>query len=307
MASGLVTTEEAFGKEATVLGRTITEIGWKSAPFLNLITASAPSNRSGKAAAGHTWFYDVVPDGDATNAHMEGGVATTPEYFVGSQLLNHFQIVKNGYGVSESEDAGENIEGKKSLAKQLDHTQIKHIRTIEKSLLSSVAPVQRVGKTVAGVSGGLFHFATVNNTIDYGVTPEALTWKVFREGLKMGFLNGVIQSHVLMSDIQKDRLDDILFAKTQSKMSDNRIENDVTIIGQTAYGNNIKIIMSPDLADDEIVFCRPDLIHKVDWRAMKNHDIPSGDDAIQKELRSEFTLRVENPFSFISIKGLTTT
>lgn len=302
MASGLVTTEEAFGKEATVLGRTITEIGWKSAPFLNLITASAPSNRSGKAAAGHTWFYDEVPDGDTTNAHMEGGEATTPEYFVGSQLLNHFQIVKNGYGVSESEDAGENIEGKKSLAKQLDHTQIKHIRTIEKSLLSSTAPVQRVGKTVAGVSGGLFHFATVNNTLT--LTDEELTWKIFREGLKMGFLNGVIQSHVLMSDIQKDRLDDILFSKTQSKMSDNRIENDVTIIGQTAYGNNIKITMSPDLADDEIAFLRPDLIHKVDWRAMKNHDIPSGDDAVQKELRSEFTLRVDNPLAFIRLKGL---
>ncbi|WP_294966876.1 DUF5309 family protein [Sulfurimonas sp.] len=301
MASGIVTTEKAFGKEATVLGRTITEIGVKEAPFLSLITASAPESRKGKAAAGHTWFYDVAPEGDEDNAHLEGGVPAESEYFVGSQLLNHFQIVKNAYGVSESEDAGENIEGKKSLAKQLDKTQTKHIRTLEKILLSDTAPVQRT-KTVAGRSGGLFHFATVNNTLT--ISNLALDWNLFREALKMGFLNGVTMSNIMMGDFQKDRLDDIIFSKSQSKMSDNKIENNVTTIGQTPYGNNLKIHLSPDLAADEILFCRPNLIHKVDWRAMKNHNLLTSNDAIEKELRSEFTLRVDNPFAFIRLKGL---
>lgn len=305
--TGLVTNAEAFGKDAD-LETNIVKVGWSSTPFLSTIPSGAPVSRSAKAAAGHRWFYDEEPDGEGlTNAHIEGSAPAASKYYVGAELSNHYQIVKNTYGVSGSEAESVMVNGKLVLTDQFDKTTMTQKKTLEQVLLSDQAPVQRVntvGLEVAGKCGGLKYFATANNTITEPST--TLSWKLLRELLKIGFQQGGEYSHIMMNDIQKDVLDDIVFSKAQTTLNASRLENNVTMIGSTAYGNNIKIILNPYLNDDEIIAYRPRDIYKVNWRPMHTKELGRDKDALEKEIISEFTLRVCHPYAFAWLKGLAT-
>ena len=124
--TGLVTAEEAFGSKGVVLENTIKQIGWQSTPFYSAISTAAPADRSTSVAVGHKWFYDELPDGDAANAHAEGGAKATAKYFVGNTLSNHFQIVKNTYGVSGSQEPAIDVAGRGILANQGEMASVEH-------------------------------------------------------------------------------------------------------------------------------------------------------------------------------------
>lgn len=305
LKSGLISNAEAFGKNAD-LEKTITRIGWIETPFLSTIQSGAPVSRDVKAALGHRWLYDEVPTGDINNAHVEGGAPASAKYFVGGEMVNHYQIVKHLYGVTGSEKESTLVNGKTVLANQFELVTMDHKKSIEQILLSAQTPIQRVntaGAEVAGKSGGLKSFATANNTI--AAAGATLSWKLLREVLKLGFLQGGAYTHVMMNDTQKDALDDILFSKTQNtSFNASRLENNVTMIGSTAYGNNISIVLNPYLADDEIIAYRPKDIYKVNWRPMLTEELGRSKDAVEKELISEFTLRVCHPYAFAWLKGL---
>jgi hypothetical protein len=305
--TGLVTNEEAFGKEAD-LEKNIVKVGWTETPFLSTISSAAPTSRSAKAAGGHRWFYDEEPDGEGlTNAHIEGSAPAASKYYVGAELLNHYQIIKNSYGISGSEEESVMVNGKLVLTDQFEKATVVQKKTLEQVLLSAQAPVQRVntvGSEVAGKSGGLKYFATANNTITE--TSTTLSWKLLRELLKIGFMQGGAYTHIMMNDIQKDALDDIVFSKAQTTLNASRLENNITMIGSTAYGNNVKIILNPYLADDEIIAYRPKDIYKVNWRPMHTKELGRNKDAVEKEIISEFTLRVCHPYAFAWLKGLAT-
>ena len=303
LKTGLVTNAEAFGKDAD-LETTIVKVGWTETPFLSTIGTAAPVSRSAKASSGHRWNYDEEPDGTLANAHVEGSVPASLEYFVGAELLNHYQIVKNSYGVTGSEKESTMVNGTPVLTDQFEKATMRHKKSLEMILLSAQAPVQRVnsGTVVAGKCGGLKSFATVNNTITESGT--TLSWPLLRELLKIGFLQGGAYTHIMMNDIQKDALDDIVFSKAQTTLNATRLENHITTIGATAYGNNIKVVLNPFLADDEIIAYRPNDIYKVNWRAMQTAELGRDKDAIEKELISEFTLRVCHPYAFAWLKGL---
>lgn len=302
--TGLVTNAEAFGKEAD-LETNIVKVGWTETPFLSTIGSAAPASRAVKAAAGHRWYYDEEPDGTLSNAHVEGSSPAALEYFVGSELVNHYQIVKNTYGVTGSEAESTMVNGKPVLTSQFEKTTSRHKKSLEMILVSNQAAVQRVntaGSEVAGKCGGLKSFATANNTItELGTT---LSWKLLRELLKIGFFQGGSYTHVMMNDTQKDVLDDIVFSKAQTTLNASRLESNVTMIGSTSYGNNIKIILNPFLSDDEIIAYRPSDIYKVNLRAMHTKELGRSKDAIEKELISEMTLRVCHPYAFAWLKGL---
>lgn len=302
--TGLVTNTEAFGKEAD-LETNIVKVGWTETPFLSTIGSAAPVSRAAKAASGHRWFYDEEPDGTLSNAHVEGSAPASLEYFVGAELVNHYQIVKNTYGVTGSEAESTTVDGKTVLTSQFEKTTTRHKKSLEMILVSNQAAVQRVntsGAEVPGKSGGLKSFATVNNTLTESGT--TLSWKLLRELLKIGFFQGGAYTHIMMNDIQKDVLDDIVFSKAQTTLNASRLESNVTMIGSTSYGNNIKIILNPFLADDEIIAYRPSDIYKVNLRAMHTKELARTEDAVKKELISEFTLRVCHPFAFSWLKGL---
>lgn len=304
LKTGLVTNAEAFGKEAD-LETNIVKVGWNETPFLSTISSAAPQSRSGKAAAGHRWYYDEEPDGTLSNAHVEGSAPASLEYFVGAELVNHYQIVKNSYGVTGSEAESTMVNGKPVLTDQFEKATMRHKKSLEMILLSNQAAVQRVntvGLEVAGKSGGLKSFATANNTITMANTQ--LDWKTLRELLKIGYFQGGAYSHIMMNDIQKDVIDDIIFSKAQTTLNASRLEMNITQIGATAYGNNIKIILNPALADDEIIAYRPSDIYKVNLRAMHTKEMARTKDAIEKEIISEMTLRVCHPYAFAWLKGL---
>lgn len=304
--TGLVTNAEAFGKEAD-LETNIVKVGWTETPFLSSIGSAAPVSRAVKAAAGHRWYYDEEPDGTLANAHVEGATPATLEYFVGAELLNHYQIVKNTYGVTGSEKESTMVNGKTVLTSQFEKTTSRHKKSLEMILVSDQAAVQRVntaGAEKAGKCGGLKSFATVNNTITE--TGTTLSWKLLRELLKIGFFQGGAYTHVMMNDTQKDVLDDIVFSKAQTTLNATRLESNITMIGSTSYGNNIKIVLNPFLADDEIIAYRPSDIYKVNLRPMHTEELARTKDAVEKELISEFTLRVCHPYAFAWLKGLAT-
>ncbi len=299
---GLISNEEAFGKDAD-LERDIKKVGWKQTPFLSSIGTAAPTSRAGKAALGHRWFYDEEPDGDLANAHFEGGDPADAEYFVGGELLNHYQIVKNSYGISGSEEDSTLINGKVVLVDQFEKTTTKHKKSLEMILLSDQAAVQRVGKTTAGKSGGLKSFSTGNNTIDaLGAT---LTLQYIRDIMKIGFLNGLDYKKMQLGDVQMDVIDNIMESKIAVKeWGMQEIADGVTRI-RTKYGT-CDLMLNPFLSDDEIIPYDPSLIKKVNWRAMHTKELGRTKDAVEKELISEFTLRVCHEYGFAWMKNLAT-
>jgi len=299
----LITSLEAYGHEID-LYNDIKNVGWAETPFMSSLKDMAPSART-NPSFGHKWMFMDIPDG-AANAHLEGSASATPEKFLLGDATNHYQIFKNTFGVTGSEDAATGIDNKKELARQMDMTRIKHAKSIEMALVGAVAPVQR-GAAVAGKLGGLKHFLTANTDLDQAIAAvgQSLTWQMVRDVLKTGFLKGIPYTHIMMNDVQKDALDDILFSKTTNQnMSNTKIDNNVTIIGNTAYGNNIKVILNPFLADDEIIAYNPEYVNTVIWRPTKVKDVSKDVDGVTKEIITEMTLRVEHEYAIARLKGL---
>jgi len=300
--TGLITTEEAFGSKGVMLENTIKQIGWQSTPFYSAISTAAPADRSTSVAVGHKWFYDELPEGDASNAHAEGGAKAAAKYFVGGALNNHFQIVKNTYGVSGSQEPAKDVAGRGILSRQGEMASVEHKKSIEKILLSGQAAVQRVntGTPAVGKCGGLKSFSTAQNTIDANNTD--LTMQMIRNLLKIGWSKGRPYEFLMINDKQNDRLLDILDRIKQANITQKYLEEDLLAI-KTSYGD-VKVMLNPFLEQTEIIAFRSDDIFKVNWRPMATRELPTSDDAIEKEIVSEFTLRVCTPVAFGWLKKL---
>lgn len=302
--NGLMTTQDAFGHAAD-LYNDIKRVGWSSTPFFTSLNSMAPSAKAMKPIFGHQWFYEEIPDGDETNAHFEGDAPADIITETMGQLSNHYQIVKDSYGVSGSEDESTRIDNKKELMEQFALKSIKHRKSIEKALLSSQAPIQRVntGVKVKGRMGGIKHFLTAQN--DFDAAAVALDMKLLREILKPGFMHDIPVKCIMMNDTQKDAIDDIIWSKTMNtQFNPQEIANNITLLRQTAYGNNIKIIFNPFLDENEIIAYNPEYINPVIFRPTKKSTIPSGDDAIKEQIITELTLRVSHPFALCRLKNL---
>lgn len=305
LGSGIVTTDEAFGHKGVMLENSIKQVGWTATPFYSLIAEAAPADRSANVALGHRWFYDVAPEAEDDNAHVEGGEMAEVKKYSGGELVNHFQIVKSAYGVSGSEMESRRVDNKAVLAKQGEMASLAHKKTIEKILLSDTAPVARNNAStpkVAGKCGGLKSFATADNTID--ASRAALSWDYILELLKIGYLNGGEYGVIMLADKQNDALNKLLLDKVQATMDTNVFGVNVTAIKATSYGTNIKIVLNPFLAQDEIIALRPQDIFKVNWRPMHVKDRETTNDEVKQEIISEFTLRVAQPYAFAWLKGL---
>jgi hypothetical protein len=301
MGTDLLRTDQTTNKHEYDLVETILTVGKRECPFTESITRSTPRAKT-NAAFGHTWNYDEILEGELENAHLEGSKSPELSKSDTIQKLNHYQIIKDGFGVTGSEEASLGIDGVKEKARQGKHVGIKHNKTIEKILLSDQAPVKR-NATTAGRMGGIKHFLSVNN--DFDCSGLALDWKLLREVLKNGFLRGVPYSYIILPDTQKDAIDDILFSKTNNlNMSTTKIDNNVTIIGQTAYGNNIKLILCPTLDDSEIIAYQPKQIHTVFYRPTVLKSVNLDEDGSREQFITEMTLRVDTPFAMTRLKNL---
>lgn len=301
--TGLVDTSVAFGKDAD-LERTIARIGWEKTPFSSTIKSVAPQTRSGNVASGRSWFYDVIPTGDINNRYVEGNKDFEFVNYQGGELKNHYQIAMNPFGVTGSASEGVDVSGRKDEAKQLELSSYAHKNSIEQILLSDLSAIQRdntTGAKVAGRCAGIKSFAHANNTIAAG--KDAISTKLIREALKLGHLNGVTYNYLMLSDVQMDKLDEMMESKVGlQSFGTKEIVDGLTYIN-TKYGR-VALLMNPYLEDDEILPYASSQICKVNWRAMKKEDLGRVGDVKESYLVSEFTLQVNTPYAFSIIKGL---
>ncbi len=299
---GLLDLANQKGGQADLL-KTIAKLGYNDTPFFNAVTKAVPDSSS-KTLGGHQWRYEESPDGDDDNAHVEGSAPASAVSRDLGESLNHYQIIKHTYGVTGSMDGKTSTDGSNELNNEGASAIIRHRKTIEKAIFSTQAPVQGVrADGTAGKMGGLHHWCTVENTID---TAGDMSMKLLRELFKIGHLNGVDATYLYVSDIQKDILDEIFESKIMTSVGATKLEGtNYTSIANMAYAPNVKIIMSPYVADDEAIAVNMSNIALVNHRLTKTHELARTADEVTKEIITELTMRVNNPFAVAKLSGLT--
>jgi hypothetical protein len=286
------------------LVKSIAKLGYNDTPLFNTIMKGVPS-KSADTNLGHNWNYEISASGDGTAAFVEGSAPAdlrSPD--IGSSM-NHYQIIKDTYGVTGSMEGVNRTDGTDELANSGADASINHRKKIEKMLFGTQTPVKGVkATTTAGISGGLDNWMTVNNTVD--ATTGALTMQLLREMLKINYLNGRKITHIYMADIQKDRLDDILTAKNMVNTLGAKVLEGTNYMTLTnmAYAQNVKIILSPFVAADEIIAVDHSSLALVFKRLTKPYVIARTTDEVKKEIISELTLRVNNPYGVSKLTNL---
>jgi hypothetical protein len=305
MMDGIVFIENMGGGQADLV-KSIAKVGFNQTPLFSMIQNAVPTSNT-KPIMGHSWQYETADDGDDDNAHNEGSVPATATSNVLGVSQNHYQIIKHTYGVTGSAEYAKTTEGKSELTRQGGLKTIVHRKTIEKALFKNQAPVQRdedAGTPVKGRMGGLLHWATAEVTVDNaGAT---LTMAHLRSMLKIGWAKGVPMTHIFASDTQKDILDDLLDTKVRIGQGGNVLKYaNYTEMKNLSYApNGIKIILSPYVASDQIVGVNLPSLALVYNRLTKSYELARTKDAVEKELISELTLRVNNPYAVSLLDNL---
>ena len=284
------------------LAANIAKLGYHDTPLFNMIQKAVPE-KTAKGAFGHEWFYEDGVDGDASNAHLEGSAPATATHGTLGQSKNHYQIIKHTYGITGSMEGKSDIEGQEELIKEGARKAKQHRKTIEIALFGAQAPVQR-DTAVVGIMGGLKHWCTVNNTVNIG---GDLTIQMLREMFKIGYYQSMPTTHIFASDTQKDRLDDIFAEKNRGVFGQTILQDtNYTQLDNFAYAPKVKVILTPYINDDEIIGVNAGSLALVYQRLTKAYDLARTADTVQKELISELTLRVNNPYGVTRISDLTT-
>lgn len=284
------------------LVKQISKLGYNDTPMFNAIKKGTPSVMA-ESWKGHMWRYETAPDGDDVNKNLEGSAPVAATSADMGSGINHYQIIKHTYGITGSMEGKTRTDGSNELANEGARAAIKHRKTIEKMLFGSQAPVQGVKGTTAGVAGGFGHWCVAENTLG---TAGDLSMANLRELFKIGFLNGQTFTHLYVSDTQKDALDDLLSAKVMTGLGATVLEGtNYTQIKNMAYAPNIKVVMSPYVADGEVLAVNHNDVALSFQRLTKSYELARNKDAIEKELISELTLRVNNPFAIAKMSGLT--
>jgi len=284
------------------LAANIAKLGYHDTPLFNMIQKAVPE-KTAKGAFGHEWFYEDGVDGDASNAHLEGSAPADATHGTLGQSKNHYQIIKHTYGITGSMEGKSDIEGQEELIKEGARKAKQHRKTIEIALFGAQAPVQR-DTAVIGKMGGLKHWCTVDNTVDIG---GDLTIQMLREMFKIGYYQSMPTTHIFVSDTQKDRLDDIFAEKNRGVFGQTILQDtNYTQLDNFAYAPKVKVILTPYINDDEIIGVNAGSLALVYQRLTKAYDLARTADTVQKELISELTLRVNNPYGVTKISGLTT-
>ncbi|NOQ32446.1 MAG: hypothetical protein GQ570_15160 [Helicobacteraceae bacterium] len=298
---GINSVENFIGGDADLV-KAISKLGYNDTPFFNAVMKATPA-KSAESWKGHAWRYETSPDGDDSNAHVEGSAPAAATSSDLSSSLNHFQIIKHTYGVTGSMEDKERSDGTSELTNEGARSSIAHRKTIEKAIFGTQAPVQGVKSTsTAGVMGGLQNWLTVDNTLDLA---GDLSMSLIRELLKLSYLNGQTCTHLYMGDKQKDALDDLLSAKVNVNVGATTLEGtNYMTLKNMVYAQNVKVVLSPFVASDEILSVNHADLALVYQRLSKTEEIARTKDAIEKELISELTLRVNNPFTVGKLSGL---
>ncbi len=301
---GLILLKNQNSPHADLVNK-MAKLGYNDTPLFNMIQKATP-DKKGKAIDGHAWWYENEVDGDDTNNHAEGSVPANATHSTHGNSKNHYQIIKHTYGITGSMEDKQDIEGSDEFIAEGTRKAKQHRKTIEKMLFSVQDPIMRDASAdpkVNGMSAGLKHWLTVNNTLD---TAGDLSIKLFRELFKFGFYHGMPTTHLFMNDAQKDRLDDLFADKMRGTYGQTTLKDtNYSTLENFSYAPKVKIILTPYVPQDEIIGVNASSLALVFQRLSKSYDIARTSDEVKKELISELTLRVNNPYGVSAITGLT--
>jgi len=302
--NGILYIENMAGGQADLV-KEIAKVGFNQTPLFSMIRKGVPTT-STKPIMGHSWQYEVADDGDDDNAHNEGSAPADASSNVLGTSSNEYQIIKDTYGVTGSAEQAQTTEGQTELKRQGGLKLIKQRKTIEKALFKNQAPAKRdegADTPVAGKMGGLLHWTGAEVTEDAG--GATLTMALLRNMIKIGWAKGVPVTHIFCNDIQKDIIDDLLDAKMRIGQGGNVIKaTNYTEIKNLSYAPNVKIILSPYVTSTQIVGVNMPSLALVYERLTKTYDLARTKDAVEKEIITELTLRVNNPYGVSLLDNL---
>ena len=277
--------------------------GWEDAPFFSSIGSISFKNKDPKE--GHTWFYRDRPDGSGANAYAEGSARAPVKNYAATKLQNELQIFKKSYGVTGSQKDVMTVEGKQNhLAVQAELAAVDLRLSIERALLTNGAPVAAAATSDVRTLGGIGHYIIE----DDDVSGATLNWKAHvKESLKKMWLNGCKANYIMTSTTQKDVLDEILDTKKKYSRGDTSYVDNFSMIADTGYAKNVKIIVNPFLAEDEMLFYDSRLLKVVLHRQIKGRDASDKQtDTETFEHLFELTYQMDDPYGMVRVKGLAT-
>lgn len=301
MPAGIVNLEKFKTGDADFALK-IAKLGYQDTPLFSMINKVVPS-RKARSWEGHKWRYETVPEA-ADNKYGEASAPAPAQIADVGESLNHYQIFKNTYGISGSMEDKRNTEDEDELIHQGALALVGHRKAIEKALFSSEHPQ---GRTTAnqntGTMGGLFHWVVANNKVDANKKP--LDLGLLRSMLKPAYFNGQTITHIFVSDVQKDKIDDLLESKIKTGLGAKVLETtSYTEIKNLAYSPNVKIVLTPYVAKDVVLGVSMPNVFLVYQRLTKKYDLARTQDMVTKEIITEATLRVNNPYAVAAIDNL---
>jgi hypothetical protein len=291
----VVSDEQSFYNVMRVTGNGMT-------PFWESLTEGEPFE--GNPKTGHIWYQTIGATTGEDNAHMEGSIRANIDKPVEVELRNHLQILKRTYGITKSEKAATSRVSKKALDRSKDNSILQLRLDVEKALLSTNAPVQRVDDTTAGKMGGVLHY--ISEVID-GAGTAALDFKLHIEApLKTMFINGVLEDKVILCGTDmKSAINGFLDDKRQATNGENKINRNISEIEDTGWARNVKVTTSTNLAADEMLIYAPELINPIVLRQEKDNECSDPKyDAEAWENLFEMTVQVLDPYAAVHVKNL---
>ena len=279
----------------------IKKTGWEDAPFFSSISSTSFKNKDPKA--GHTWFYRQRPQGIVGNAHAEGAIRADVKSYTATKLQNELQILKTSYGVTGSQKDVMSVEGKANyLAEQAEMAALDLRLSVERALLTNTAPVAAALTTDIRTLGGVSHYLITDT--DALLAP--LDWNLHvKAALKAMWLKGCKANYIMTSAAQKDKLDVILDTKKRYSRGDTSYVDNFSMIADTGYAKNVKIIVNPFIADGDMYFYDSRLIKAVLHRSKKGENITNRDyDKETYQHLFEMTLQIDDPYAMVRVKNL---
>jgi len=289
MADAYLSSHQAIENQQSFYN-VIKTTGWEDAPFFSSIGSVSFKNKDPKE--GHTWFYRDRPDGSGGNAHAEGSARADVKNYAATKLQNELQIFKKSYGVTGSQKDVMTVEGKQNhLAVQSELAAVDLRLSIERALLTNAAPVAAAAMADVRTLGGISHYLIEDDAVS----------------LKKMWLNGCKANYIMTSATQKDVLDEILDTKKQYSRGDTSYVDNFSMIADTGYAKNVKIIVNPFLPEDQMLFYDSRLLKVVLHRQINGRDIT--DKTYDKETFEhlfELTYQMDDPYAMVRVTGLAT-
>jgi len=296
---------ENFNGGDVDLSKKIAKVGLTDTPFFHDVPKGVPT-KTAERWKGHDWKYQLMPTGDDPDGHLGGSAPAGAKSWDYQNSKNHYQIFKDTYGVEGSLEDAKNIEGTTEFQNQKSLSLINHGMTIENGIFKEgQAPIQEDKSTnTAGKMGSLDHWCGVHNTLDLGGT-NSLNDDFLRQFLKFGALKGVPFTHIYVNDQVRDQIDDI-FKSQIRKSGDDRVlvMPHYTQIKNMAYAPSLKIRLSTKVAQGEIYGASMAHMKLVYQRLSKIYKLARLKDAVEEEVISELTLRINNPHAVAKAKGI---